>query len=243
VFALCYEGSFYFFLGIELRQILTLTDIVESSVLKIAPAIPLFILGAWVGSAPPLEKATNLRQHARNFVHDLPIKLISWAVNLSAIVYFLFGRGEIFGFPSLILVTFVFFGKLVILPLLDRTNSEISIGIWLILIAALAFTSMGYTEAHKIRFGDHSKLPIVSIEMSTASTISGEVRLVRRLSSGILVTNEVKERLLFIFTDNSSILTFKIDGTPFRGVLCGGFGFCPSIFFKPDIPPTLQPDP
>ena len=66
VFALCYEGMFFFSLSIELRQILTLTDLIESSALKILPAIPLFIIGAWMGSSDPRPKAENKRQRARN---------------------------------------------------------------------------------------------------------------------------------------------------------------------------------
>lgn len=228
VLALCYEGAFFFFLDIELRQVLTLTDIVEASALKILPAIPFLFIGAWVGSSDPLPQAANNRQRVRNFFLSGPEYFIKLMVYFSAGMYFLFGVGAQFGFVASVLVIVGFIGRIAIFPALRDLSRKTVVAVWFVVVITVIFFSMGQSDAHSIRMGDRSDLPFITSEKMTQDTVVDELRLVRRLSSGVLVTATTGDRLWFIANDGSSILTFKMDTTPFRGVLCGGLGWCPS---------------
>ena len=234
VFALCYESVFFFSLSIELGQILTLTDLIEASALKILPAIPMFFLGAWAGSSDRLPKAENNQQRVRNFFSDPSYYLIGIMTVLSAAMYILFGIDPIFvGFGSLAIIVLLLLANVAIFPTLMEmgVNRVTFLTVWFLMVSTVVFGSIGYNDAHDIRFGDRSKLPLVTTEVAISDANQAELRLVRRLSSGILVATEARDHLWFINNNNSGVLTFETDPIPFQGILCGGFGWCP---FTPD---------
>lgn len=240
VFALCYEGTFFFFLNIELRQLLTLTDIVESSALKILPAVPLLLLGAMIGSYEPPPKAKNNRERVRNFFRD-PLYLARFLIVFSALMYVFFGLSPELGFTSLALVVLAVFAHFAIFPTLLETDKGTFTTVWLLMVATVIFASMGHNDAYDIRFGDRSEFPLVVTEVGIPAANQADLRLIRRLSSGMLVATEAKDLLWFIDKDSSSVLTFKTDPTPFKGILCGGFGWCLSSFIsKPPLQTEAQ---
>ena len=226
VFALSYERMFFFSLSIELRQILTLTDLVEASALKILPAIPVLFIGFWVGANEPRPRAESGSQRVRNFFTD-PINLLGITVVFSATMYVLFGIGAVVGFASSAMILLLLFARIAIFPALICTGKETFLTVWLLLVCVVAFATMGHIDAHTIRFGDRSKLPLVTTEVSISDKVESEFRLVRVLSSGMLVATEDKARLWFIKSESSSVITFETDPVPFQGLLCGGFGWCP----------------
>lgn len=186
VFALCYESMFFFSLTIELRQILTLTDLIEASAFKILPAIPLLFIGAWAGSSDLLPKAKSNRPLVRNFFSD-PIYLFQIALVLSATMYILFGLVPWLGFASSAIIVLLLFGNVVIFPILLDTDQETFLTVWFLITTTVIFASIGHSDAHNIRFGDRSKFPLVITEVAIPEANQDELRLVRRLSSGMLV--------------------------------------------------------
>jgi hypothetical protein len=231
VFALCYEGMFFFSLSIELRQILTLTDLIEASALKILPVIPVMLVGAWAGSGDPLPTAKNNRQRARNFISNPAYYLIIIMGVLTATAYVLFGLEPRLGSLSSALIVLFLFANFIIFPVIMDTDRRTFLTVWLFIVATVIFAFMGHNDAHNIRFGDRSKLPLVTTEFAIPDANQAELRLVRQLSSGMLVATEARNHLWFINNNNSAVLTFETDPIPFQGILCGGFGWCP---FTPD---------
>ncbi|WGI23349.1 hypothetical protein [Amylibacter sp. IMCC11727] len=231
VFALCYESAYFFSLNIELRQILTLSDIIEASALKILPAIPLLLLGFWVGSSQESAQPSDMSR-PKKILADVPFTLIKYTVFFSATIYLLFGLPAQIGFMSLALSSLLIFANIIIFPALAHSDRVTFMTVWLLIITIVTFASMGYNDAHKIRFGDRSNLPDVLIQKGADDIEPSEYKLVRRLSSGLLLTTQNSDQLLFLQNDTSSSVIFEMNTAPFKGILCGGFGWCPLPLLK-----------
>ena len=116
-----------------------------------------------------------------------PIYLFQIALVLSATMYILFGLVPWLGFASSAIIVLLLFGNVVIFPILLDTDQETFLTVWFLITTTVIFASIGHSDAHNIRFGDRSKFPLVITEVAIPEANQDELRLVRRLSSGMLV--------------------------------------------------------
>lgn len=224
-FALSYEFMFFFWLGIELRQVLSLTDIIEASALKILPTVPLLLAGVLITDFE-VDSRKGIGEGGQKSRVLTPLTLIKITLFLSAAIYLLFGISPQTGFSSLALIILVTFANITIFPYLAYTGFITFMTVWLLLVATVLFSAMGHSDAHAVRFGDRSKLPLVTTKTPLPDTSQSELRLVRRLSSGILVVADDRTQMWFVNKDNSIVLTFKTDTVQFQGLLCDDDGAC-----------------
>ncbi len=226
VFAVSYEGMFFYSLSIELNQILAFADIVEASALKILPSIPLLFLMLSFATSDFLSESEENRQTNRSLLRYLKFAYGVFVVVFAAL-FVLFGFEANLGFACSALIAMYFFLRFIVSPALRNKDIQIYRAILIFLFFTLTFVFIGFSDARTARFGDRSALPRVTTDVIIPEADHTDYRFVRALSSGILLATEARDKMWFVRHDNSTILTFYISPTPFRGVLCEEFEWCP----------------
>ncbi|WP_209833555.1 hypothetical protein [Ruegeria sp. HKCCE3926] len=223
--AFCHESAYFFSLGIDARYIISLQDIIRASTLSILPAIPLILIGLWLGSVPKPKPAKSVREKAKNFVALAPEKMVFITVYLSAACFILLGAAPELSISFLYLVIIVVVGRIFIFPHLRQTGVTSFFGIWIIIASLGLFAGMGSSEAYDVRSGQREKFPVLS-STQFSEVADSTAFVLRSFSSGLLVGTNDRERVWFLDSTTTSTLEFEIDPEPFKGLLCYALDWC-----------------
>ena len=225
VLALCHEGGYFLTLGISAGYVVSLQDIVRESSFVILPMIPFALFGSWMGSKPPPELGNSTRKKIIYFIAPIPGDVIVIAVYLCVLSFILLGTAPKIGIFLFYIVVVMSVGMIALRRLVNQLVYNNFYLIAMIFVAMGTFAGIGASKAYDVRSGIRDKFPIVSssiyLEVSNKTSY-----VLRRFSSGLLVGTSDREKIWFLNSSAGSIMEFRINPEPYRGLLCYSLEWC-----------------
>lgn len=228
VFALCYEVFFFQFLGLDMRQILQFTDLFEISVIIIVPLLPPILIGIWLRNTEDIPDADNERQKKEVFnISAFLEKLVHFIFLLGAATYLITGSHYTVGPMILIMYSALLILRFILVPKLGpKLSNQTFYAVIIFLTIATVSATSGAVHANHVRYDTKPASSALKVELQSTALQNMELRLVRRLSGGIVVINSTRTMIWFILNDQSYLMSKELDPEPFYGILCEHFDWC-----------------
>ena len=224
--AFCREISYFLSLGIDVRYVVSLQDIIRESALSIWWPALFFLLCSWYTISEPIpEPISIIGGKYKNFFTITPVGAHFLSLSLVVVPYILLGVFPEFSIPFCYVLAISLVGKIFLVRLLEQVLGDYSIFIWMMLLFMSAIAGLGASEAYKVRSGMRDNLPILS--SSTYLEVSDRTTFVlRSFSSGLLVGTSHQEKIWFLNSSAGAMIEFETNPEPFRGLLCYSFDWC-----------------
>lgn len=216
VYAMSYEQAFFFSLGMRASQFLSLEDVIRSSVIYVAPSIPIILFSMWMGVNIRVSSNGVLFSERDSKFEKLVFYFICANVLIIGSSYLLFGLSPELGIFFLLLIVSIFFFRFIVNAATIELGLSPHVGfvMYSLAIPAVIFAGQGIQSALQVRQANEMTYPK-----------SGDEFFVRSLSNGEFVLSNDLETLEYHIS-NGRVVYFELNRKMFKGFLCEGFDWC-----------------
>lgn len=226
VLAISKEASFFYFLGVDMGQILDTSDIIRSSALNVLPAIPILLLSLLSFTFSSLIVTTGQEKKIEVITSDVVYYIMLATIVLSAGAFLLLGIApESAVFSIAVLVFLVLIREFVRLGKPLGASFRAYIASMVLLLVVGNFIASGALLAFKVRSGNLLSFPLFE-DSSSSSETQSEVRLIRRFSEGVLLLDYQNKLIYYKHNTERLRLTYNLKTEPYRGLFCYSLGWC-----------------
>lgn len=226
VLALCQEFAFFWHLGVNPNDLMTVGDIVRVSVFNVLPVVPLVLLSIWLNDYERYSGPTKTTREKIYAAYDSGGSYLFVAIiSFSAFAFLLFGWSPVIGTLMTYIWLILLFARIVIVPMFIQYEVPYKALVFIYLLMCVVFAGYGAVDALQIRSGDRSNLPRLNdheLEIVSAEPLF----VLKTFSNGVLVGTDVRDKIWFVSDSLSRTLEFNINPNPYAGFLCNSFEWC-----------------
>lgn len=225
-FAASKEVSFFYFLGVDIGQVLDTSDLIRSSALSVLPAIPVLFVSLFFFASTSLKaypsKNGKISLITSNRVYYFMLSIIT----LSAFLFLFLGIAPETSAWSLAILIFIIIVHETVRLLKPIGLSFRVYAVCMTLLLVIGnFAVSGALLAFRVRSGDLASFPIFK-DTNLDAFSSNQLRVIRHFSDGLLLVDYQDKVIIYIPDSQSSSFEYALETEPFRGLLCYVADWC-----------------